>query len=110
MMTIENIKARAIKIEDQMAVGWPDKPNGKIKLASLITPTTQKLGKFDCWNNIIGFIDKEGMYVIPAIDGVKQALEQNGYTKGRFYIPFTHGDYPVAKKEEWEELLAAAGI
>lgn len=92
-----------------MEVGWPDKPTGKLKLATLIAP--EKMGKYACWNNIIGFIDKEGdMYVIPAFEGLKQALEEKGYTKGKFYVPFTHDDYPAAKKEEWRELLAAAGI
>lgn len=104
-MTINDIKTRAIKVEDNMEVGWANQKNfGRIKIEKL--PIKDNIGKYHCHNRILGFIDQKGtMYVIPALPGVRQVVEASGYTKGRFCIPFSHLEYPMSKQNEWESLF-----
>lgn len=57
-------------------------------------------------NGIVAFVDEQNnLYVIPAFKGISELLENGGYTKRSFYVPFSNWDYPVELKEYWENLL-----
>lgn len=102
-MTLAELKLRAVKIEDQMDVYWPQfSRHEKVDLATL-NPEAHK-GHYAYNNSVVAFVDEEGdLYAIPDI-GAQKILAAEGYTREYFYVPFSNWDYPVAYEDKWKEL------
>lgn len=103
MMTIQQLKDHAIRVEDQMKVYWPQfSKNEVVDLKAL--ETDDKKMQYSYNNSVIAFVDENGdLYVIPDI-GIQKTLVSAGYSRKFFYVPFSNWDYPVEYEEKWKNL------
>ena len=100
-MNINEVKERAVKMEDQMEVYWPQFSSHEV--IDLKALKTEKL-TYSYNNSVIAFVDENGeMYVIPDI-GIQKVLSREGYSRKFFYVPFSNWDYPVKYEKKWENL------
>lgn len=102
-MNICEIKERAVKVEEQMEVYWPQFSSHEVIDLRALKPEEKKM-QYSYNNSVIAFVDENGdMYVIPDI-GVQKTLVSAGYSRKFFYVPFSSWDYPVAYEEKWNNL------
>lgn len=101
-MNMKELKERAVKVEDHMCVYWPQfNSHGVIDLKAL-KPEEKKM-QFSCINSVVAFVSEDGqMYVIPDIV-IQNLLNDEGYSRSFFYVPFSDWDYPVAYEKKWKE-------
>lgn len=105
VMNITEIKNRAIRVEEQMQVCWPQKVEYDcIRLKEFGLSQYKKT--YSCQNGIIAFIDEaSNLYVIPILRGIREGLRQVGYAERYYDVPFSNYDYPVKEQERWKMLL-----
>lgn len=103
-MNIQELKARAIKVEDQMKVYWPQFSSHEEVIDLKALETEDKKMQYSYNNSVIAFVDEKGdLYVIPDI-GIQKILASEGYSRKYFYVPFSNWDYPIEYEEKWKEL------
>ena len=103
-MNSQEIFAKAIVVSDGMEICYPQNEQ-----SSYIWVEDYHLamheGKYACKNGVVAIVTSGTLYVIPEISNICETLENMGLKKEDFDVPFSNGDYPVAKKAEWEALL-----
>ena len=103
---IENmatLKKKAIEVTPGMETYFPQFGVGEMLRVTELASDLQM--RFAYNNSVVAFVDEEGtFYVIPDLKGTQRTLEEAGYEKAYFYVPFSNWDYPVAKEKEWKAL------
>lgn len=102
-MNIFEIKKRAVKMEDKMETYWPQYSDHEVIDLKTLKPEERKR-QYSYNNDVIAFVDESGdMYVSPDI-GIQKVLDNEGYSRRNFNVPFSNGGCPVACKEKWNNL------
>lgn len=101
-LDMEILKRKAILVHDGMETYFPQFSTREELHISELHPQSLT---YAYNNSVIAFVDEHNdFYVIPALKDAQKILVNNGYTKNYFYVPFSNWDYPVARKEDWENL------
>lgn len=102
--SMEELKRRAIKIEEGMSVVWPQfNRNYPINMRNFNYEKNRRRYSYN--NGVVAFVTPGAdVYVIPDIKGTQDVLKSEGYKKAFFYVPFSNWDFPSQQREEWEAL------
>ena len=72
-MNMKELKERAVKVEDQMEVYWPQFSSHEVIDLRALKPEEKKM-QYSYNNSVIAFVDENGdMYVIPDI-GIQNTI------------------------------------
>lgn len=55
-------------------------------------------------NNTIAFVSGDKFYVTPYTSKIVKSLDEKGFDKAEFEVPFSDGSWPKHAKAEWESL------
>lgn len=50
----------------------------------------------------------DAAYLIPYTRDIEDIIKENGFTMKRMYVPFTHGEYPIDRKERFDIVFKEA--
>lgn len=65
-------------------------------------------GEYSLNNSTLCWVMDGEIYAAPYTRRVVQLLDQAGFRNGSFYVPFSNGDLPYHKTNEWQELCDEA--
>lgn len=99
---LSDLKEKAVLVFDGMTTYFPQ--FGKRECLHISDLNLQPL-TYAYNNGVVAFVDEQNdTRVIPAFQGISGFLENNGYKKRSFYVPFSNWDYPVAQEVYWKSL------
>jgi len=98
--SFDELKQIAFAIKEPIRIFWPETSQIEV-----FTPKVNGLDKSYGINNcVISFVSDGIFYVLPYAEQAIDILKNNGFLRVSMYIPFAHSDYPLAKKQQWENL------
>lgn len=56
-------------------------------------------------NSVVAFVYGGEFYVHPYTEELIKVLEEEGFCKSGFYVPFSNWDYPEKEKKRWLKVL-----
>ena len=105
--TLELLKLYALEIDGPINVYWAQ--TGQTLLFDPFDPRMnirelKKEKEYSINKDVLAFVQNKKLYVIPYIDPFSKILEENGFEKKSFYVPFSNDDSPVEKADYWAGL------
>ncbi len=99
----KELKEQALQVCEGMRIDFPQyHRKSKLSIASALTPDNEKTW---CMNNgTVAFIIEREMFVAHYTKKLMRLLDNAGFSKADFQVPFSNWDYPIDFKREWDEL------
>lgn len=102
---IEDLIADSIIVESGLIAVYPQF-NHESELD--IDDTLKFNGCYAVNNSTVAFISNSIFYVTPYTKGAIQYLDNAGFNRRTFYVPFSNGDFPKDQACKWHALIMAA--
>ncbi len=103
-MTLENLKEESVRANNVVAV-FPQIEREQFLDCSWAAGYNRC---FAINNGTVAFVIGEDLFVTPYTEAVLRTLQEAGFRRERFYVPFSNWDYPSCAKERWMELRRKA--
>lgn len=107
---IEELKAEAIKIKngEKVIVHWPQFSTNQEQTFNLERDHCVNEHSYTVNNSVIAFYEGGVLYVIPYFKKAIKLIQQEEFSEGDMYVPFSNREYPLTDKEHWQALVAEA--
>lgn len=99
----KELKEQALQVCEGMRVDFPQYHHkSKLSIASALIPDHERTW---CMNNgTVAFIIEREMFVAHYTKKLMRLLDEAGFSKAGFQVPFSNWDYPIDFKHEWDKL------
>jgi len=105
-MVTKKMLNRCIKVYSGMVVVHPQYPENFRRYKIDIDEDLKKFKNCYAVNNsVVAFVYGGEFYVHPYTEELIKVLEEEGFCKSGFYVPFSNWDYPEKEKKRWVKLL-----
>ena len=104
---MNTLKENSVRITRGTVACWPQYGNRE-ETVTMEEIRSKFNGAYSMNNSTICFVMDDEVFVTPFTREALDKLENAGFTRAYFYVPFSNWDYPKNDKDKWEHLCELA--
>ena len=106
-MNLKKLIDDSLEVTTKTLVGWP-KMGCRNKPLDMREVARKNNERYSVHKDVMCFVHMGRVFVTPFTRKRVLALEAAGLKPGKFYVPFSNGDYPVHERKQWEKMRLEA--